>query len=494
MHSVAVALVVFAVAGVPVPEREPRLPPRWVEAAAEALRSPRTLSVECDVVCVSAPLMLPPLGAGRVIAGRTEGDKVVLAVVVEAAGRPPAAAQQISELEFGDRVSLRGRGSEQELHVALLVEGAKRLSRAFDRPAEPGSLEDALEGPFPFPATLELTQGRRVQARVLGAEGQSLRIRASLAELKIPFAEVRAVARTGGGTSFRARDGRVDFLASIVRGGPEHAIFSAAAAAAWAQVEAKGHIRGTVLRGLRMGHRFGLLVRSKDSGDVLLLLGEARQGRSRTKEASHAAQLVGAAAALKRGDEVVARVRRSGEDLVVVPEEDSLMVADPRAGLVAPSWRDDPDWRLLTPSRREALEAFLNRLAEGPGPETMLAELLKLDPVGQAIAIRIVAKSLDEGWVSQAAVLRAVVEKLPAERLPAEAAQAALRGLFSPVPSVRITSAEILGLLGCREAPPVLAEAAVLFGTGERGEEFRRAAEKAIERIRLAPPQPTRER
>lgn len=446
--------------------------PAWL---AELARSSRAISVECEALLISAARPLPPLGAGRLLAARTEEGKAVLAVVGETHVRISP------ELEFGDRLSLRGRAFEHGQGVFLFVEGLKRLSRPSEKPPEPGSLEEALQGPFPFPGILELAQGRRMIGRVLGVEGQSLRVRASLAEIKVPLAELRSMARTGGGTSFRPRDGRIDFLASIA---PEslREVLPIVSELAWSELAGKGQLRANVLRGVRVASRFGLIVRSKELGDLLLMLGSP--GRKGTA----VSQLVSAASALKHGDDIAARVRKVGTELVIPAEEDALLVWKAKeGGLVTPSpWGDDPEWRQIPPARRGALDTFINKLSEDPPPETVLAGLLELEPASQRIAIKTIARSMDAGWETPAALLKLIVEKLPAEKIPDDVVHAALRGVFSQAASVRSACAEILGAMGCREGLLVLEEAKKLFPS-DRGN-FHLAADKAIEKIRMAPP------
>jgi hypothetical protein len=96
------------------------------------------------------------------------------------------------------------------------------------------------------------------------------------------------------------------------------------------------------------------------------------------------------------------------------------------------------------------------------------------------------ARFVDLGKKKSTRAMHGVARSLPPEKIPREVAAAALRRVFTARSDrERAYCADILGMYGCREAIGALGEAVHLHPDAT----FARAAARALERIRTAPPE-----
>jgi hypothetical protein len=388
---------------------------------------------------------------------------------------PTKTWSQLFDLAYGDRVAVRGAGAARGELTIMIVESVEVLLRADAQIARAGTLEDVLAGPLPMPAILELTTGRKMLARVLGRDGNALRLRTSLRETRVPVRQIRAARRLAYGTTCRAADGRVDFLTSLPLRGPTTKVFAAAAARIM-----DDEIRGTVVRGVRAGRDFGLIIRTERLGDVLVYVaGRSAKATSRWKS-TYACRRLAAALCLKRGDEVVGHIKKSYLGLAFHGESSPMLVRGEFP--YKPEPPEDPDRGQLTDVEEDKLE-MVGKLFRRK-PEHGVRAVLDLQGATRRIALRRLARYMDHGMPGAAAAMRLVVSKLPPAEVPRHVPAAAIRRIFTArKEKTRVACAEIIGMAGCREGAAVLAEATDLYP----GATFAAAARRAMERIKLTP-------
>lgn len=490
--------------------------------AAEA----RTFS--CTVVRTQTMPLPDPVGVAGLLAAETRDGRLVLATD---GGRLSRMGRQdaflFKSLEFGDRVKLKGKVAAAERRkspllkhlkergmVALLVESVegviprpghilpKLVARRPDGLAWSGSsssgparqgFEDVLRGPFPFAATVDLGQGEEMEARVLGfgLEEMNVRLRASLTEIALPLSKIRGAVRKGGGVSFRFRDGRLDFFEPVEPGSAADLAFRPVAALVSRSWEkGSGYVRGEILAGVRLGREFGLLLRDGDLGEYLVLL---PSGGHRPVDPGICSLVKG----LRRGKRVSISVTMSdsGHLRTSRPSKDRVPPIQLQGGrrVVPPP---DPDRACLPSSVRKGLQEAASRAEDGAlelgaQPDKGLkAAILGLEGRALRSALRLVSDLLDQtGMPPAAALLRDASARAGPYECPPEVAGAALRGLFGRDRSVRLSCAEALGLIGCREAVPALEQAPDSRGPGwGRDAALAQAAQRAVGRIRAVSP------
>lgn len=455
---------------------------RWDELAqkaAELQRAPEAVSVECRAVSVhevSSPLRQ---GAAKILFALSDASAPIYAVALDRGPRTSRRTWSIlRDIAYNDRVSVRGRGMQRGDHTLMLLEGVQIVRKSGKGRPPLGTLEDVLAGPLPMPAVLELSRGRRVQARVIAKEGAGLHIRTSLATMKIPVAEVRGASRLGYGSWCRTSGRRLDFLESLPLRGAALKVF--AAAAARVRTNEAEVVSGTVITGVRAGRRLGLIVRTKEAGDFLIFLSGPSKSRRGRAYSTHR-QLVNALR-LAPGSRIVVQVRRSVHGLRLGNDTRALLVhghGEPHY----PMSPEDPDWRRLDGAKRQYLETLLDRLKGDPS--AFATQVLLLDGPSRQIALRFLATAIDENRSWSARVMCRVLENTPPAKVPPEVPAAAIRKLFTAhEDETRAHCAKILGMTGCREGVAALEEAMSLFSSGK----FASAATAAIRRIKLTPP------
>lgn len=528
MHAALLALILGAVGPPSRPEGEGHELGKMV---ASLLRATETAAFSCTVVRTQTMHLPDPVGAAGLLAAETRDGRLVLATD---GGRLSRMRRQdaflFKSLEFGDRVKLRGRAVRLERWkspilkhlkgrgvVALLVESVESVilrpghslpKTGARRPGglvwggSPGSgparqgLEDVLRGPFPFAATVDLGPGGEMEARVLGFdfEEMNVRLRASLTEIALPLSKIRGAVRKGGGVSFRFRDGRLDFFESMEPGSAaEHAFRPVAGLVSRSWEKGSGSVRGEILAGLRLGREFGLLLRSGDLGEYLVLLAS---GGHRPVDPGICSLVKG----LRRGNRVSISVTMSdsGHLRTSRPSRDRgpPIQLEGAHRIVPPP---DPDRACLPSSVRRGLQEAASR-AEDEALELgaqldkgLKAAILGLEGRALRSGLRLVSDLLDRtGSPAAAALLRDASARAGPYECPPEVAGAALRGLFGRDRSVRLSCAEALGLIGCREAIPALEQAPDSRGPGwGRDAALAQAARRAIERIRAVSPRQT---
>jgi hypothetical protein len=287
--------------------------------------------------------------------------------------------------------------------------------------------------------------------------------------------------RLGCGATCRAPGGRVDFLTSLPFDTAVNRVFAASAAGVALSEDNDYRMHGEVVSGVRIGRRLALMLRTESSGDVLVYL---PSGRTKPGEAAnYLRRQMLLSTRLKRGDEVSIRVTKTVHGLHLSGTETAILLGEGEAAHVPPRPQDE-ELMTLDRASRIAIEGLLERIVdaefEGAGEE-----IVALRGVKQRVAVRGLAYMVDVGYSRALGQLLRVVRELPPQRIPREAGAAAVRALFTTQrPDDRALAAEVLGVIGCREGIGALEDATDLFGD----EEFAKAAEEAIELIRLAAP------
>ena len=151
---------------------------------------------------------------------------------------------------------------------------------------------------------------------------------------------------------------------------------------------------------------------------------------------------------------------------------------------MVPSRARDDEFLGLDRASRAAMERFLERIVDD-NFEGTADEVGAMAGAKQRVAIRGLAYLVDAGYSRALSTLLQVVRRVPAKQVPSEVGAAGVRALFaSQARRDRAVSAQILGILGCREGIAALEDAKHLFGD----DDFAKAAEGAIEKIRLTDP------
>jgi hypothetical protein len=451
------------------------------EAVRALSRSTQSRAIEGTAVSLHRLPIVAPIGAPTVLFSHTADNVPVLAIATDQNPRLTRAEWSVlRDTKLGDGVFLRGRCTDVDGRTMMMLDDIKQTRPPRDE-ARLGTLEDVLMGPLPMPAMIDLQHGKKFFALVVSREQKDVRLRTSLAEMTVPAASIKTAKRMGGGTSCRTGGKGIDYLVTLPLDGPADKVFAAAAAHVHAN-EKKGHtkITGALIGGVRSGPRHGIIVRTEDHGDLLIFL---NSGPNQRQGGTYARRQLVASLCMERGAEVMALVKRTFSGLHLCSGTESLRIRDPNTR-ETPTAQPDPEILQLDKDRRSAVEL----LFEGFGRSIdagQVRTVLDMDATSQRIILRTLALKTDWGQSAAADAMHTLVGKLPAEAVPPEATAAALRGIFMyENEDVRVECAEILGAVGCREGVAAL-EQAMQFFPGNR---FAKAATRAIDQIRAAPP------